>query len=114
MRIHWQGVFAFLSMVALAASSGGQTRAFTNAQIIPIGADVIQTGTLLVDGTKIQAIGSVDDVTIPAGSETVDLAGKVIMPGLVCTHSHIGGIGAADGSGAIQPGVRVYRFVQRA
>ena len=29
------------------------------------------------------------------------------MPGLICTHSHIGGIGGADGSGPIQPGVRI-------
>ena len=33
------------------------------------------------------------------------------MPGLVCTHSHIGGsgsLGGADGSGPIQPGVRIF------
>ncbi len=30
------------------------------------------------------------------------------MPGLICTHSHIGGIGGADGSGPIQPGIRIY------
>ena len=29
------------------------------------------------------------------------------MPGLICTHSHIGGIGGADSSGPIQPGVRI-------
>ncbi|MEO0513409.1 MAG: amidohydrolase family protein [Planctomycetota bacterium] len=29
------------------------------------------------------------------------------MPGLVDTHSHLGGVGAADGSSPIQPGVRV-------
>ncbi len=29
------------------------------------------------------------------------------MPGLVCTHSHIGGMGAADSSSPIQPGVRI-------
>ena len=30
------------------------------------------------------------------------------MPGLVCTHSHIGGIGGADRSAPIQPDVRIY------
>jgi imidazolonepropionase-like amidohydrolase len=29
------------------------------------------------------------------------------MPGLICTHSHVGGFGGADGSAPIQPGVRV-------
>lgn len=82
--------------------------AFVGARILPIDAEPIENGTLLVDGKKIVAVGPADEVEVPDGAKTVDATGKWIMPGLICTHSHIGGIGGADGSGPIQPGVRVF------
>jgi len=83
-------------------------QAFVGARIIPIEGDEIAEGTLVVSGGKIAAVGPKADVKIPDDAETIDVTGKTIMPGLVCTHSHIGGMGAADGSGPIQPGVRIY------
>jgi imidazolonepropionase-like amidohydrolase len=47
-------------------------------------------------------------VTIPEGATRVDATGKWLMPGLVDTHSHLGGGAAADRSGPIQPGVSVF------
>ena len=35
-----------------------------------------------------------------------NVTGKVVMPGLVNTHSHIGGVHGADASAPIQPDVR--------
>ena len=84
-----------------------ETTAFIGAHIIPIAGEEIEEGVLLIEDGKISAIGKTDEVTVPAGAKQVDAKGKTIMPGLICTHSHIGGIGAADGSGPIQPGVRV-------
>jgi imidazolonepropionase-like amidohydrolase len=46
-------------------------------------------------------------VRIPQGAEVFDVSGKVIMPGLVDTHSHIGGGSGGDNSAPIQPDVRV-------
>ena len=40
-------------------------------------------------------------------SKSIDLQGKVIMPGLVDSHSHIGEGSGADGSSPIQPDVRL-------
>src|SRR5262245_41114638 len=76
--------------------------AFVGAKIIPIGAPEIDVGTLVIEGQKIVAIGTKDQVAIPAGAQVITLDGKVLFPGLVCTHSHIGGIGGADGSSPIQ------------
>jgi imidazolonepropionase-like amidohydrolase len=81
--------------------------AFVGAKIIPIAGDEIPSGTLLVAEGKIVAVGPVDAVKIPDGARQIDATGRVIMPGLICTHSHIGGIGGADASGPIQPGVRI-------
>ena len=98
-----------LSAITVCATSAAETtRAFTGAKIIPIDGDEIESGVLIVRGGKIIAVGPADKVRIPADAEKVDAKGRVIMPGLVCTHSHIGGPGAADGSSPIQPGVRVY------
>jgi imidazolonepropionase-like amidohydrolase len=69
--------------------------------------DPIPDGVLLVEDGTILAVGPRDAVPIPADAERRDLAGAVIMPGLVDTHSHLGGGWAADRSGPIQPGVRL-------
>ncbi|MFP6677757.1 MAG: amidohydrolase family protein [Pirellulaceae bacterium] len=98
-----------LSLFLAAIPAGGQEQpvAFVGAKILPIEGGPIVDGTLVVRGKKIVAIGRSDEVDIPAGADIVDVKGRIIMPGLVCTHSHIGGPAAADRSGPIQPGVRV-------
>src|SRR5688572_12961960 len=81
--------------------------AFTGARILPISGDPIESGTLVIRGGKIEAVGPADSTAVPAGATRIDAAGKIIMPGLICTHSHIGGMGGADKSAPIQPDVRI-------
>ncbi|HAN99291.1 MAG TPA: amidohydrolase [Planctomycetaceae bacterium] len=81
--------------------------AFVGGRLLPIAGAPIDDGTLFVRDGRIEAIGARNAVEVPADAQRVDVRGKVIMPGLICTHSHVGGIGAADSSGPIQPGVRV-------
>jgi imidazolonepropionase-like amidohydrolase len=104
-----QRIVTIASVAALACASlvSGQTtpQAFTNARILPIGGAPIEKGTLLVQDGKITAVGS--NVAIPAAAERHDLSGKTVMPGLVDTHSHIGGPAGGDSSAPIQPDVRV-------
>lgn len=90
------------------AADPGELLAFVGARIIPVEGEVIPLGTLVVSGSRILAVGEVGQVPVPEGARRIDAQGKVIMPGLVCTHSHIGGGGGADGSGPIQPDVRIY------
>jgi imidazolonepropionase-like amidohydrolase len=94
---------------ALVCTVLGQERptAFINARIIPIVGQPIEQGILLVQNGKIVAVGDARTVRLSADVQTVDLAGKVVMPGLVDTHSHIGGGSGADGSAPIQPDVRL-------
>ena len=44
---------------------------------------------VLVQGDKILAVGPAKDVTPPAGTQTIDLPGMTILPGLIDAHSHI-------------------------
>lgn len=81
---------------------------FANARIIPVDQPEIENGFLIAHNGKIVAVGEGQARNFNAQrGQIIDCTGKVLMPGLVDTHSHIGGIGGADGSGPIQPGVRV-------
>ncbi|MDF1800080.1 MAG: amidohydrolase family protein [Planctomycetota bacterium] len=84
------------------------TTAFVGAHVIPISSAELEDGVVLVKDGKITAIGARGDVAVPRGATVVDATGHILMPGLVDTHSHIGGGWAADRSGPIQPGVSVY------
>lgn len=84
-----------------------QPHAYVGARIIPINGPVIENGALVVHQGKILAVGPQDKVTIPAGAERHDATGKVIMPGLIDTHSHIGGGAGGDSSAPVQPDVRI-------
>jgi imidazolonepropionase-like amidohydrolase len=85
------------------------------AKIYPVSGTAIERGVLIVRGTKIEAVGADSKVAIPKGARVVDASGKVIIPGIVDTHSHIG-IGSRpsvpanedvnEGTGPIQPGLR--------
>jgi imidazolonepropionase-like amidohydrolase len=81
--------------------------AFTNAELLPISGPPIAPGTIIVVGGTIAAIGPAAATTVPANAETIDCTGRVIMPGLVDTHSHVGGGWGGDASGPIQPDVRI-------
>jgi len=81
--------------------------AFQGAHLIPISGPEIEDGTLIIHQGRIVAVGPRADVAIPMGTQVVDATGKVIMPGLVDTHSHIGGGDGGDGTSALHPAVRI-------
>jgi imidazolonepropionase-like amidohydrolase len=89
---------------AVAASA---TTAFTGATIIPVSDPPIENGVLVIRDGRIVAIGARADIAVPDDAERIGVTGAVIMPGLVDTHSHIGGVAGADSSGPIQPAARV-------
>lgn len=65
------------------------TVAFTNARIITMrGDEVIEGGTVVVEGNRIAAVGP--DVPVPAGAFVVDATGTTILPGLIDVHAHVG------------------------
>ena len=84
-----------------------QATAFVNARIIPIVGQPIEQGIILVQNGKITAVGDARTVRLASTVRIVDAAGKVIMPGLVDSHSHIGDGSGGDGSSPIQPDVRL-------
>ncbi len=79
---------------------------FRGATILPITGAPIASGVLVVQNGRITAVGDAS-TPVPAGAEVHDVAGKTIMPGLVDTHSHIGGGDGGDRSAPMHPSVRI-------
>lgn len=88
-------------------SAQDKPTAYIGAKIIPIVGKPIENGILIVQNGKIVAVGDARTVKLAADVITIDVSGKVIMPGLVDSHSHIGEGSGADGSSPIQPEVRL-------
>jgi imidazolonepropionase-like amidohydrolase len=112
-RHAWIFPAALLAIAAIAFAQNDpapppvKPRAFTDARIFPVSGPVIEDGTLLVIGGRIVAVGPRASVALPADAEVIDCKGKAILPGLVCTHSHIGAPSGGDMSAPIQPETRV-------
>ncbi|WP_276500893.1 amidohydrolase family protein [Terrimonas pollutisoli] len=65
--------------------------AFTNAKIITMkGSEVIENGTVLVEGNTIKTIGKSSEVQVPANVNQIDCNGKTIIPGFIDAHAHGG------------------------
>ncbi|MEP5568035.1 MAG: amidohydrolase family protein [Halioglobus sp.] len=64
--------------------------ALTNARIITMNdeREVIENGTILVRGNRIEVLGRSMDILVPEDYEVVDLTGKTITPGLIDIHAH--------------------------
>ncbi|MGH7475611.1 MAG: amidohydrolase family protein [Longimicrobiales bacterium] len=79
------------------------TVAFVGAKILSMSgapaepgteAGVIDDGTVIVERNRIVAVGPRAEVQVPAGAHVVDATGKVIMPGIIDVHAHVGGEGS--------------------
>jgi Tol biopolymer transport system component/imidazolonepropionase-like amidohydrolase len=72
--------------------------AFTGARIVTMRdsedtQEVIEDGTILVEGDTIRAVGARDAVRVPAGARVIDATGKTIVPGYVDAHAHVANFG---------------------
>lgn len=63
--------------------------AFRNARIITMNGDeVIEDGTIVIDGNIIKEVGKSKDVTVTGAMKQIDCNGMTIMPGFVDAHAH--------------------------
>ena len=112
----WGGLLTLsVSLAAAQSAHDENVLVVQGARILPITAPPIAQGVLVIKGGKIVAVGEAGKVQIPAGAKVQDATGKVIMPGIVDSHSHIGIMGnptvsdsqdGNEGSGPVQPGLR--------
>ena len=62
--------------------------ALTNGRLYTIENGIIEQGTILLDGGKIAAVGA--EVEIPADTQVIDVQGRIVTPGFIDAHTHIG------------------------
>lgn len=97
---------AALLAVAPLAPAQDKPHVFTGARVIPIAGPEIARGVVVVHRGKIVAVGAEGALEVPRDAVRRDLEGGIVMPGIIDTHSHIGGVEGADASAPLQPDVR--------
>lgn len=100
-------VVVLVCIGTFAAAAQTNPIAFVNAKVIPIVGAPIEQGIVVIQNGKITAVGDARTVKLSADVTIIDAKGKILMPGLVDSHSHIGEPAGADGSSPIQPDVRI-------
>lgn len=96
-----------VSLLWLSATASAQEKplAIKGATIYPITGAAIPNGVMVVHKGKIVSVGGASSA-IPADATIIDVTGKVLMPGLVDSHSHLGGPEGGDASAALHPDAR--------
>jgi imidazolonepropionase-like amidohydrolase len=88
-----------LALVTFAAyPANADTLAITNVRIIDgNGGTPVEHGTIVIDGSRISAVGAAAEVRVPNGSRRIEGGGKSVIPGLVDMHVHL--LGGVNGLG---------------
>ena len=84
--------------IGFSAESGRPTGtlALVGGRVVTMrGDEVLEDGTVVIEGDRITAVGPEADVGVPVGARVIDVAGKTLVPGFVDVHWH--GAMATDG-----------------
>jgi imidazolonepropionase-like amidohydrolase len=77
---------SLILILAVAGPLAAQDRiAIKGGRVLPVSGPPIDGGTVLIYKGKIEAVGK--DIAIPADAKVIDATGKVVVPGLIETHS---------------------------
>ena len=91
-------ILGFLTLFSSISSANEGSIAFVGARIIDgTIADPIEDGVVVITDGRIRTVGPRSAVTVPDGTQIIDVAGKTIMPGLINAHGHVGGTLGLEG-----------------
>ena len=84
-------------------------KAIINGHIKTMAGKEYKKGTILIEGTKIKAVGNASEIKVPKNAEVIDAEGRLVMPGFIDAHSHLGmfdeliGFRGSDGNEITDP-----------
>jgi imidazolonepropionase-like amidohydrolase len=87
----WISSIVLASLLAFPRSAPAQTERVTvirNATIVPVVGARIPNGTVVIRGSRIEAVGR--DLPVPAGATIVDGAGLFVYPGMIDSGTDLG------------------------
>jgi imidazolonepropionase-like amidohydrolase len=98
-----------LALLALALPAVAGTTAIVGGKVHTVGPQgTIENGTILIVDGRIAAVG--DNVTVPAGAETIDASGKIVTPGLFASLSQLGLVEVSSSAGPTDGSQRGEQF----
>ena len=83
--------------------------ALVGGTVMTAAGDIFEDGVVLMEDGRLRAVGPAEAVSVPDDAEIIDVEGRVVTPGIIDTHSHIGvyavpHVGAtSDGNEATAP-----------
>lgn len=90
-RMFWVAAAILAAQVQSSPPTQPRVRAFTGITLIDgTGGPAVTNAVLIVRNQKITASGPAASTRIPDGAERRDLSGRVVLPGIVNAHGHVG------------------------
>jgi len=82
-----------IAIAILAAPLAAEVKVFKGFTLIDgSGGAPAPASAMIVDNGRITWIGPTAKLKAPAGAQTIDLAGKFVMPGIINLHGHLGNV----------------------
>ena len=79
-----------LAILLFAVTATAETKILRNFTLIDgTGRAPVANAALVITDGRITWVGPNGSVSVPAGAEVVDLAGKYVMPGIINLHGHV-------------------------
>src|SRR5690554_3221759 len=63
-------------------------KAIVNGKIMTMAGEIIEKGTVLIEGGIVKAIG--EYIEVPTKAKIIDASSKVVFPGMIDAHTHLG------------------------
>jgi imidazolonepropionase-like amidohydrolase len=74
---------------SISSANEGSITAFTHVSLVPMTAEIVlENQTVLIEGSRIAAVGPADEILIPPDAVIIDGEGGYLMPGLADMHMH--------------------------